>query len=308
MKKICVLGSINVDLVAKTPRFPVPGETIIGSGFNTFPGGKGANQAVAVGRMGAFVYMLGMVGKDEFGAKMMIALESAGVKTGAVEFADAATGVACIQINAEGQNSIVVCPGANAKVDRAYVDRWLSLIADCDILLLQLEIPVDTVCYAIGKAFAMGKTIILDPAPAQSLPVEVLKQVTIITPNELELLILSGRREFAQQDVLKGCKALAEMGCRTILNKAGKNGTYRFEDGVFTRYPTYEVHVLDTTAAGDAFNAGLACALSRNKQLSDAISIANAAGSLATTQIGAQSAMPTWAECKAFMESAALHD
>jgi len=304
MKKICVLGSINVDLVSTTPRFPAPGETVIGGEFNTFPCGKGANQAAAAGKMGAQVFMLGMVGKDDFGAKMMTALESAGVQTVAAESVHAATGVACIQVSAEGQNTIVVCPGANAEVDKAYVDRCHPLIADCDILLLQLEIPPESVCHAIDKAFSMGKTIILDPAPAVRLPAETLRKVTMITPNESEMRILCGRDNAWRHDALEGCRTLAEMGCQTVLHKAGAKGAYLYQNNTLTRFPAYAVDVADTTAAGDAFNAALACALSRDMLLKEAIPFANAAGALATTQIGAQSAMPSWAECAEFLESA----
>ena len=295
-KSICVLGSINIDFVINISRIPKFGETIFGDAFHVFPGGKGANQAVAAGRLGANVHMLGMVGNDEFGKIALNSLEAAGVKTDAIEIEKEYTGIASIQIDSSGQNSIVVVSGANAKVDVSYIHRHISIIEDCDILLLQLELPFDTVCNAIDTASLMKKTIILDPGPARKLPNEVLEKVSILTPNEIEMRTIVDDGD-SEKSVLECCKILKEKGCVTVLNKAGGSGAYLYKEEILTHFPAYQVDVVDTTAAGDSFNAALACALALDKPLVDAIIFANAAGAIATTKMGAQSAMPSIEEC-----------
>ena len=301
MKKICVLGSINIDLVTKTPRFAQPGETLEGEAFQTFPGGKGANQAVAAGRLGADVTFLGKVGSDAFAAVALEALAGAGVKTEHIENEDTSTGTATIVVNAQGENSIIIVPGANGRVDVDYVQRHIEVIDNADILLLQLEVPLETVVWAAQYAAKQGKTVILDPAPARPLPETLLKCCSVVTPNETELQIVTGVSVSGDAGIRRAADLLLNQGVGCVVNKRGASGAYWLTREDMTGIPGFTVTAVDTTAAGDSFNAGLAVSLAKGSDMAESIRYANAVGAISVTKMGAQSAMPTADEVSRFI-------
>lgn len=293
MKKCAVIGSINTDMVARTPRFPAPGESIIGSVFRTEFGGKGANQAIALARLGAEVCMAGKVGDDLFGKKYLEHLieEKVNVDCVAVETGET-TGVADIWVADSGENSIISIPGANAKCDLDWLNAALERLSDCDIFLLQLEIPHETVGAALKKLREMGKTVILDPAPAVPLPAEWLACADYITPNETELEILTGDLP-KNATVEARIRRLVGESNRMVIHKRGAEGAFiGTKDGVLP-VSGFKVKAVDTTAAGDTFNAGLAAGLAMGKPIEECVRLANAAGALAVTALGAQGCMPT---------------
>jgi ribokinase len=298
MKNLCVAGSINADLTMLLPRYARPGETIHGLDFNIYPGGKGCNQAVALATLGAAVSMVGAVGPDELGERMLANLKARGVNTAFVEIAEKNTGVAMIIVSGEtGQNSIMVYPGANDAVTVSYAEKHIAAIDSADILLLQLEIPMDTVVFLAHYAHARGKTVVLDPAPACTLPDELLEYVDIITPNETELQTITGLPCDSIEQRTAACKALHNRGVACVINKSGGDGAYLSYEGTFRHVPGFPVSVVDTTAAGDSFNAGLAFSLARGLSMEECVVFANATGAMATTGMGAQSAMPTYDQC-----------
>lgn len=293
MKKCAVIGSINTDMVARTPRFPAQGESIIGSVFRTEFGGKGANQAIALARLGAEVCMAGKVGDDLFGKKYLEHLieEKVNVDCVAVETGET-TGVADIWVADSGENSIISIPGANAKCDWDWLNAALERLSDCDIFLLQLEIPHETVGAALKKLCEMGKTVILDPAPAVPLPAEWLACADYITPNETELEILTGDLP-KNATVEARIRQLVGESNRMVIHKRGAEGAFiGTKDGVLP-VSGFKVKAVDTTAAGDTFNAGLAAGLAMGKPIEECVRLANAAGALAVTALGAQGCMPT---------------
>lgn len=301
MKKCAVIGSINMDMVLSVSRFPAAGETLTGGNFQTVPGGKGANQAVALGRLGATVRMAGRVGDDAFGRRYLDHFRQNGVDVRAVDaVAGTATGVADILVNAAGENCIVIAPGANGLCDLEWLDRALEATADCEIFLLQLEIPLDTVAEAVRRLRKMGKTILLDPAPAVPLPEDVLSAVDFLTPNETELkAVTSGLPEDA--GIEERVRHLVGGSGRVVVHKRGADGAYiGTRDGI-EHVPGFSVRAVDTTAAGDTFNAGLAAGLAMGWPLRDAVRLANAAGALAVTAYGAQEGMPSLEQAQALM-------
>lgn len=310
MKNICVIGSLNIDLVATVERFPKPGETITGKDFSTFTGGKGANQAVALGRLGANVEMIGKVGDDFYGRKYLKVLEDNGVKTRGIGIeAGVSTGVALIEVESSGNNRIVVIPGANGKVDIEFINDKMNYILENDIFLFQLEIPLDTVEYCIKKiketqqTSGREKIVILDPAPAIQIKDELLKCVDYITPNETEIEILTGIKITNQDNIKKAAYILLDRGVKTVIAKAGGKGAYIVERNKFFHAPAPKVNVVDTTAAGDSFNAGFAFSLSQDKELEEAIRFSNAVASLSVTAKGAQEAMPTIKQVQDFIKT-----
>ena len=301
MKKCAVIGSINMDMVLSVSRFPAAGETLTGGNFQPVPGGKGANQAVALGRLGATVRMAGRVGDDAFGRRYLDHFRQNGVDVRAVDaVAGTATGVADILVNAAGENCIVIAPGANGLCDLEWLDRALEATADCEIFLLQLEIPLDTVAEAVRRLRKMGKTILLDPAPAVPLPENVLSAVDFLTPNETELkAVTSGLPEDA--GIEERVRHLVGGSGRVVVHKRGADGAYiGTRDGI-EHVPGFSVRAVDTTAAGDTFNAGLAAGLAMGWPLRDAVRLANAAGALAVTAYGAQEGMPSLEQAQALM-------
>ena len=291
---VAVVGSLNMDLVARAPRIPQPGETIIGRDFHTLPGGKGANQAVAAARLGAKVAMVGRVGGDAFARPLLDNLAAAGVDhTFVVQDPGAATGVALIVVDAAGQNSIVVASGANMRLSPADVEAAETAIASADVLLLQLETPLQTATRAAQLAHAHGVTVILNPAPAQPLPPALLSLVDVLVPNESETALLTGLPIDSRARVEAAAGALRESGVGAVILTLGERGALLAQAGGTQAFPAFMVTAVDTTAAGDAFMGGLAVALAEGQSLAEGIRWGNAAGALAATQLGAQPSLPT---------------
>ncbi len=289
MAKILVVGSINMDLVVRGPHSPMPGETVLGGDFETFPGGKGANQAVAAARMGGEVTMVGRVGQDDFGNSLIQGLVENQVKTSLViKDSDAPTGIAMIAVATNGENSIVVASGANLKVSEKDVSLARSQMRETDLLLLQLECPLETVAAAVDLAQAYEIPVVLNPAPAQPLSQDLLRKIDYLTPNESEIALLSG-----QDDLEKGIQILQGWGVRNLIITMGAKGARVVTSEIDEHLPAHEITAVDTTAAGDAFNGALGVALAENKSLMDAVRYGMAAGALAATKRGAQPSLPT---------------
>jgi ribokinase len=293
--RIVVVGSLNMDLVTRAARRPQRGETLLGESFGMFVGGKGLNQAIAAARQGAAVRMVGRVGADDFGRRLRQTLEVAGVDAQFVA-ADAAagTGVATIVLDAEGDNSIIVVPGANGRVGADDVGRAAAAIADADVLMLQLEVPVEAVMRAAEIARAAGVRVLLNPAPAPArpLPDELLRLVDVLTPNETETEILTGLSAADDESAVRAAAALRARGVGAVVLTLGARGALLADGERSVHVPSYVVQVVDTTAAGDAFCGALAAQLAQGRTLEAAVSYANAAGALATTVLGAEPAMP----------------
>ncbi|MCT7993821.1 ribokinase [Laspinema olomoucense] len=294
MNNILVFGSINLDLVTRSHRLPKPGETLRGISFFTASGGKGANQAVAAAKLGMTTFMIGRVGGDSFGQELLESLQQSGVKCDRI-FIDknTASGIATIAVEDTGENTIVIVPGANDRINESDCDRLTDLLPDAAALLLQLEIPLSSVLAAAKKAQNAGIPVILDPAPARELPPELYSVIDIITPNETELSILTG---IAVRDIETAREALTELqkrGVKTAIAKLGAKGVLcaRGEEQFFV--PAFEVEAVDTVAAGDAFNGALAVAIAQGLPLPESVRWGAAAGALTVTKPGAQSALPS---------------
>ena len=295
MVSILVLGSINMDLVVRTPHIPLPGETVLGSDFRTFPGGKGANQAVAAARQGAKVTFIGRVGRDDFGLQLMDKLKSEGIDTKYISVDDTSpSGIASITLDEHGENCIVVAPGANYTLTKNHINQAENAFKTADILLTQLEVPLEVIILATKKASELGLKIVLNPAPAQVLPEELLGMVDILIPNENECEILSGLPVNALSDIEEASIALLNKGVGCVIVTMGYRGAFIKElnqPGI--HIPAFHVDVVDTTAAGDSFVGTLAVALAEGESISGAVERSCAAGALATTRLGAQPSIPT---------------
>jgi len=298
--KLLVIGSLNMDLVVDVSRMPKVGETILGFGFKMVPGGKGANQAFASAKLGGETYMLGNVGMDEYGERLVDSLKSIGVNTDGIEKQSGIhTGLAFIYVNSDGDNSIVVVPGANSICSKEYIDMHKRLILDCDIIILQFEIPIDTVSYILEITKNMNKTIILNPAPApDSLPENLLNGIDIITPNESELQRLTGMKVNTIEEIKKAANALLSKGVKTVIVTWGSNGAVWVTKDKCIHYSAADVNAVDTTAAGDSFTAAIAVALSEGKGLDEAIKFANKVAAIVVTREGAQTSIPGRDEVK----------
>jgi ribokinase len=283
-----------MDLVIRSPRIPRPGETIIGGELHTVPGGKGANQAVAAARLGARVLMVGRVGQDAFAGPLLESLVADGVDhTFVVRDGGAATGVALIVVDDKGENSIVVSPGANMRLSPADVEAADAAIAAADLLIVQLEVPLESVMRSAELARARGVQVVLNPAPARPLPARLLSMVDVLVPNESEAALLTGLPAGTESEAAKAAEALLGSGVGAVILTLGKRGALAARVGEIEVAPAFEVKAVDTTAAGDAFVAGLAVALAEGKGLHEAVRWGSAAGALATTKLGAQPSLPS---------------
>ncbi len=295
IKNILVVGSLNMDLVINVDKLPLVGESILGEDISYIPGGKGANQACAIGRMGGNVTMLGCVGKDNFGKIQKEQLSSCNVDVSYLkESMDKPTGTAVIYINAKGENTIVVIPGANNECDVAYLKEHDQLFEQCDYVLLQMEIPEEAITYTLTRAKELGKTVILNPAPApESIPDEELRMIDYIIPNETELIKLSKEEKDDLKSIERGAKSLIRKGVKNVIVTMGERGCLLVNERITSHYPARKVDAVDTTAAGDCFNGAFVVGLAEEKTESEAIKLANIASSIVVTRKGAQISIPT---------------
>lgn len=305
---VVVIGSVNLDLVASVPHIPVPGETVTGASLERFYGGKGANQAVSVARLDYPVRMIAKVGDDENGELLRRGLRQAGVDVRGVSSAPETTsGTALIFTDRAGQNSIVIITGANGRLLPVDLAQFENLINSAGMILLQLEVPLQTVIYAAEMGYRKNIPVMLDPAPVRDLPPKLLLQLAWLTPNEVEASSLCGHpgAALAPSQVPQCAEELLSRGPRHVLIKLGGQGAYlASRDGLRRHIPPYKVRAVDTTAAGDAFNGALAVGLLQGKSPVEAASFASAVAALSVTRKGAQPSMPTAEEVSKFLKKA----
>jgi ribokinase len=294
-----------MDFVVQSSKFPLPGQTVLGSSIEYFPGGKGANQAVAAARVGAQVTMIGAVGSDVFGEKLLSILQAEGISTEGVRVTQGASGIASITVSS-GENTIIVVPGANGELTPEDVEANSHLIEEADIVLVQLEIPLRTVEAALKTAKRLGKKTILNPAPAAVFPNEWLQLADIVTPNETELAALI-QAESGLQDTAalqNAMQALQDRGANAVLITLGANGAAMLSaHGQYVHVPGHKVEVVDTTGAGDCFHGALAAAWASGQPLPDALAFAIKASALSVTKAGAQTGMPSRVELDTWKSS-----
>lgn len=296
MKKILVIGSLNMDLVTMSERHPKLGETIIGKSFFQIPGGKGGNQAVAISKLGGDVTMFGCVGKDSYGDILIEELKKNDVNIESVKKVEKNTGIATIVVDENADNTIIVVPGANFEISIDDIDKNIELIKNADIVLLQLEIPIDVVEYILKKSKEFNKITILNPAPAEKLSVEIIKNVDYLVPNETELELLSGMPTNSQDEVLVASKKLMDMGVKNLIVTMGKNGSIFVGEDKVVKVGIHKVKAIDPTAAGDSFIGGVIRMLAEGKKIEEAMEFGARVGAITVTKEGAQSSLPTWDE------------
>ena len=304
---VVVLGGINMDLVATVERFPMAGETVVGRAFTTYSGGKGANQAVAAARLGAQVRMVGRVGDDAFGHQLRHGLAIEGIDVAGVGVeSGSASGIAVIQIDGSAQNQIVQVWGANQTCGEKEVERVRDAVAGASVLMLQLEAPVQVSLAAARAAQAGGCRVVLDPAPAPAggLPDELYELCDCITPNETEAQALVGFEIADAESAHRAAEELVRRGAKAAVIKMGERGAYYLAAGERGHVPAFPVKAVDTVAAGDAFNAGLAVALAEGRALGEAVRWGAAAGAVAVSRVGAQDAMPRRHEAEVLLREA----
>lgn len=299
-KPIVVVGSVNMDLAARTPHIPTAGETVSGYDFQTHPGGKGGNQAVAIARLGHPVHLIGRVGTDDFGDQLRGHLASAGVDLSALQTSEGPSGVAIIVVSDAGENSIVVVPGANALLKPQDIDDHRALVRSSAMVLTQLETPLETVLHLAVVCEQEGVPLMLDPAPARKLPGELLQKVTWFTPNETEAAFYASATSTDSPSSI--ARKLMDQGTAKVLLKLGAKGAYIADGGgAGEAIKPYNVKAVDTTAAGDCFNGAFATALCRGKGRAESARYAAAAAAIAVTRLGAQPSMPNSAEVQAML-------
>lgn len=301
MKKILVVGSINMDLVTMTERTPKIGETIIGRSFAQIPGGKGANQAVAMARLGAHVKMVGRVGDDSFGEVLIEGMKKDGLGVEGIERVEGvSTGIASIVVDDSAHNSIIVVPGANFEIDREDIDRHRELYEEADIVVHQLETPVEVVEHSLKTAKSLGKTTILNPAPARELSDEIIKNIDLLIPNETELELLSGMKAETDEEVLAAARHLMDKGVEKLVVTLGSRGAMYVDRENHRVVKAYKVEAVDTTAAGDSFIGGLTTAMAEGIDILEAMEFAAKVGAITVTRQGAQTSLPTRKEIEEF--------
>lgn len=302
-KKLIVLGSVNADHILQVEAFPRPGETVSGHGYKVVSGGKGANQAVAAGRLGADISLIACVGDDAFGKNSITSFEVDGIHTdGVTMMPDTPTGVAIIYVNAEGENTIGISPEANARLLPEIVEPHLGLLEEADALLMQLETPLITIELMAKIAHLAGKRVILNPAPAHPLPDSLLAHVTMITPNETETEVLTGIAVNTEDDARKAAAVFHEKGVEQVVITLGSKGAFISDSSGMRILEGFVVRPVDTTAAGDVFNGALVTALLEGNEMNDAVRFAHGAAAIAVTRLGAQPSIPTRKEVDQFLK------
>ncbi|HIK15467.1 MAG TPA: ribokinase [Leptolyngbyaceae cyanobacterium M33_DOE_097] len=302
---ILVFGSLNMDLVAHTPRLPQPGETILGSSFLTTPGGKGANQAVAAAKLGIPTQMVGRVGNDSFGQELLAALQAVGIETqGVLVDSEIHSGVAIITVSDRGENEIIGVFGANGRVDATDVERLQPLLSGVDALMLQFEIPLVAIQAAAQTAHNAGVKVLFDPAPVQTRDLaDLYPFVDYLLPNEIEAAQLVGFTVHDPETAQQAAIALQQQGVNTVVIKLGAKGAFCLSPEESFFVPAFKVEAIDTVAAGDAFAGGFAAAIVEGRSLREAVTWGNAAGALAATKRGAQAAMSDRATFDTFLQN-----
>lgn len=290
---IVVVGSSNTDMIVKIDRIPRPGETRLGGEFITAAGGKGANQAVAAAKAGGAVTLIARVGQDMFGEKAVAGLVENGVNVNHVSYDKCPSGVALIFVGDDGENSIAVSSGANAKLSPADVRKAKAVFANADVVVMQLETPLDAIQAAADLAAAQDAPVILNPAPAQPLPDKLLKKISIITPNETEAELLTGVKCTSDAACARAAQRLLRKGVETVIITLGPKGAFVASSSIQQRVAGFKAKAVDTTAAGDTFNGALAVALAEGTPIIEAVRFANAAASIAVTRLGAQPSAPS---------------
>lgn len=292
-QNVLVVGSTNTDMVIKARHLPRPGETILGGTFLMNPGGKGGNQAVAVARLGGQVTFVCKTGSDIFGHQSLQLFEEEGINTSYI-FSDSEhpSGVALITVDEKAENCIVVASGANAHLTPADLAKASEAIRQADLILMQLEIPMDTVEYVAETAYRLGKKVILNPAPAHPLSAELLKHLYMITPNETEAEMISGVKITDEATAVEAARVLSAMGVQNVIITLGSKGALAYCGGNVDFVPALKVNAVDTTAAGDVFNGALTVALSEGRSLTEAVRFACKASAISVTRVGAQSSAP----------------
>jgi ribokinase len=298
---IVVIGSSNTDMVIKTDHLPGPGETILGGTFLMNPGGKGANQAVAAARMGGNISFICKTGEDVFGKQSVRLFQEEGIDTSfLISDPVMPSGVAMITVDRNGENCIVVASGANANLSSSDLLPALQIISKSSLVLMQLEIPLDTVSYVAAFAFEKNIPVILNPAPARALPDILLRNISILTPNKTEAEMLAGISIYDIPSAKRAAQKIKDRGVKTVIITLGSEGALVLDKNVFTEIPALEVDAIDTTAAGDTFNGSLAVALSEGMDILKATSFACKASAISVTRIGAQASIPFKSEVDAF--------
>ncbi|MFM4964336.1 ribokinase [Aeromonas bivalvium] len=302
MNRLLVLGSVNADHVLRVPHFPRPGETLAGHSYRVVPGGKGANQAVAAARLGAAVSFIARIGDDAIGHQMKTGFAQDGIDVSAVELDDTLpTGIAIIYVSDEGENSIGLSAEANGALTPAVVQGHEAMIADAHTLLLQLEVPLESVFEAARLARSHGTRVVLNPAPAQPLPAELLALVDLITPNQTEAELLTGVRVTDEASAREAAARFHQMGIGEVMITLGSQGVYCSKGQQQALIAGFRVEAVDTTAAGDTFNGALLAADLAGASFQDAVRFAHGAAALSVTRFGAQSSIPTRQEVDAFL-------
>lgn len=300
---VVVVGSLNMDLVVRLPQIPRPGETLLGGVFKTFPGGKGANQAIAAARLGVHVTMIGCVGDDAFGQEMRNTLIAEGIDTTYIlVHPESATGVALIQVDAKGQNSIAVASGANFQLTTADVEKGIQAVGKIDVLVMPLETPLETIYTAAKIASLRGAKVLLNPAPAQVLNRDLLELVDVLLPNEHEIALMAGLPPLQSvADARNAAEKLLSLGTRNLLVTMGSQGAILFDGKMESNISAYPIQPVDTTAAGDCFVGAIAVGLCEGKSILASAEFASAAAAISVTRDGAQPSLPRREEVIQFM-------